>query len=133
MIRTLVIGLVLAITATVGRLPPGEAAAQAPPSFVTAQVQSPETAPAIVPPSKTPTVLSRIQQEPTPGQAPPNVAVVPPAGNPQVVCGLTMWQVDPETDPKIRQSARSAQGQKPNAIRQPDFKIRRIAPTVCRD
>jgi hypothetical protein len=131
MIRSLAI--VLAITATVGRLPPGEAAAQAPPSVAVVQVQPPQTAPGIVPPSTKPTVLFRIQQEPTPGQAPPNVAVVPPAGNPQVVCGLTMWQVDPETDPKIRQSAQPAPGLKPNAIQRPDFKIRRIAPTVCRD
>ena len=132
MIRSLVIGLVLAITATLGRLPPGEAAAQAPPSVAAAQVQ-PQAAPAIVPPSKEPTVLFRIQPGPTPGQVPPNVAALPPPGNPRVVCGLTMWQVDPETDPKIRQPAPVAPGLKPHDIRQPDFKIRRIAPTVCRD
>lgn len=132
MIRSLVVGLVLVVTATVGRLPSGDAAAQEPPSVAVVQVQ-PEAAPAILPLSKKPTVLFRIQPEPTLAQAPPNVAVLPPAGSPQVVCGLTMWQVDPETDPKIRQSAQPAPGLKPNATRQPDFKIRRIAPTVCRD
>lgn len=133
MIRSLVAGIVLAILATVCRLPLGGAAAQESSPVAVVQVQPPQNAPGIVPPSKKPPALFRIQPEPTPGQAPPNVAVLPPAGNPHVVCGLTMWQVDPETDPKIRQSAPPAPGQKPNAIRQPDFKIRRIAPTVCRD
>jgi hypothetical protein len=133
MIRSLVAGLVLAILATVCSLPLGGAVAQESSPVAVVQVQPTETAPAIVPPSKKPTVLFRIQPEPTAGQAPPNVAVVPPARNPQVVCGLTMWQVDPETDPKIRQSAQPAPGLKPNAIQRPDFKIRRIAPTACRE
>jgi hypothetical protein len=44
-----------------------------------------------------------------------------------------MMQVDPNTDPKIRRDVPSAPAQKPNLIRQPDFKIRRITPTVCRE
>jgi len=51
----------------------------------------------------------------------------------KVSCGLTMVQVDPELDPKIRRELPRPAGQKPNLLRQPDFRVRRITPTACRE
>jgi hypothetical protein len=47
----------------------------------------------------------------------------PPAPNPRIICGLTVWQVDPAIDPGIRVEAPD---------RGVDFKIRRIVPETCR-
>lgn len=131
MIRSLALGLVLATGALAGKLPPGEG--QTPP-FAVVHVQPPAGAPSIVPPSKKPPVENLFQ---TPPQNPPDPDV---AGlveqlnaKTKVVCGLTMSQVDPNTDPKIRRDVQPAPGQKPNVIERPDFKIRRITPTVCRE
>ena len=55
------------------------------------------------------------------------------AAKTKVVCGLTMLQVDPTTDPKIRRDVSPAPAQNPNLTRQPDFKIRRITPAMCRE
>ena len=55
------------------------------------------------------------------------------ANTTKVSCGLTMVQVDPKVDPKIRRELPPPAGQKPNLLRQPDFKVRRITPTVCRE
>jgi hypothetical protein len=43
-------------------------------------------------------------------------------GNPKIVCGLTVWQVDPAIDPGIRLRGPD---------RTVDFKIRRVAPPTC--
>jgi hypothetical protein len=51
----------------------------------------------------------------------------------RVSCGLTMVQVDPKVDPRIRRELQTPAGQVPNLVRQPDFKVRRITPTVCRE
>jgi len=133
MIRSLALGLVLAISAVVVKLPEGAAAAQEPSPVATGQGLQVQTAPMIGSPSPKPTYRFRFTPEQPPVQDPAKPTLVPPAENPRVVCGLTMWQVDPETDPKIRQSAQPAPGLQPNAIQRPDFKIRRIAPTVCRE
>jgi hypothetical protein len=133
MIRSLALGLVLAMSATMGKLPSGEAAAQEPSPVAVVQVQRPDNAPAIVSPSTKQTIRIKFLPEQQHAQDTPNVTIVPSAENPRVVCGLTMWQVDPETDPKIRPSVSPPQGQKPTSISQPDFKIRRIVPTICRE
>jgi hypothetical protein len=44
-----------------------------------------------------------------------------------------MVQVDPKVDPRIRRELQTPAGQVPNLVRQPDFKVRRITPTVCRE
>jgi len=138
MIRSLALGLVLATGALFGKLPPGEgqtAAAGQPPPFVVTPVQPPTGAPSIAPPSKKAPLENLFQNRP---QTPPDHDVAAAlveqlADKTKVVCGLTMSQVDPNTDPKIRRDLPAAPAQKPNLIRQPDFKIRRITPTVCRD
>ncbi len=138
MIRALALGLVLAIGALAGKLPPGEgqttAHGQTPP-LVVAPVQPPAGASSLVPPSKKATFENLFQTLP---QSPtdPDVAarlVEQLSEKTKVVCGLTMVQVDPNLDPKIRLERPLPAGQKPNLIRQPDFKIRRITPTVCRE
>jgi hypothetical protein len=138
MIRSLALGLVLATGALAGKLPPGEgqiaAPVQPPPSLVV-QVQPPTGAPPIVPPSKKAPFENLFQNGP---QNPPDPDVAARlveqlAEKTKVVCGLTMSQVDPNLDPKIRRDVPAAPAQKPNLIRQPDFKIRRITPTVCRE
>jgi hypothetical protein len=43
--------------------------------------------------------------------------------NPRVVCGLTVWQVDPDFDAKIRITPPNTEGV--------DFTIRRITPPPC--
>jgi hypothetical protein len=138
MIRSLALGLVLATGALFGKLPPGEgqtAAAGQPPPFVVTPVQPPTGAPSIAPPSKKAPLENLFQNRP---QTPPDHDVAAAlveqlADKTKVVCGLTMSQVDPNTDPKIRRDLPAAPAQKPNLNKQPDFKIRRITPTVCRD
>lgn len=138
MIRSLALGLVLAIAALVGKLPPGEgqvAAQGQPPPFLVVQVQPPAGAPSIVSPSKKAPFENLFQTLP---QIPPDPDVAArlleeQAAKTKVVCGLTMQQVDPKTDAKIRRDVAPPATQKPNLVRQPDFKIRRITPTVCRE
>ena len=138
MIRSLALGLVLATAALVGKLPPGEgqttAHAQTPP-FLVAHVQPPAGAPSIVPPPKKAPFENLFQALP---QNPPDPDVAAglleqQAAKTKVVCGLTMLQVDPKTDAKIRRDVPPASAQKPNLGTRPDFKIRRITPTVCRE
>ena len=137
MIRSLALGLVLAIGALAGKLPPGEgqtaAYGQTPP-FLVVHVQPPTGAPSIVPPSKKAPFENLFQNRPQSPPDPDVAALVEQlADKTKVVCGLTMVQVDPKTDAKIRRDVASAPAQKPNLSRQPDFKIRRITPTVCRE
>jgi hypothetical protein len=54
----------------------------------------------------------------------PYAGTVKPANPPKVVCGLTMFQVDPAIDPKIIVPAKPGD---------PEPKIRRISPSVCRE
>jgi hypothetical protein len=56
----------------------------------------------------------------------PRAARVPhglAAASPRVVCGLQIWEVDPDVDPGIHL---------PVPDRRADFKIQRIVPPVCR-
>jgi hypothetical protein len=132
MIRSLALGLVLATGALVGKLPPGEG--QTPP-FAVVQLQPPAGAPSIVPPPKK-APFENLFQNPPQNPPAPDVAtglVEQLADKTKVVCGLTMSQVDPNTDPKIRRDVPAATAQKPNLNKQTDFKIRRITPTVCRE
>lgn len=77
----------------------------------------PESAPAIFAPSvKESRQLFRLQD-----------AVTPPSaarGEPRVLCGLTLWPVDPDLDSKMRV---------PSSDRDVDSKIRRVVPSVCHD
>ncbi len=131
MIRSLALGLVLATGALAGKLPPGEG--QTPP-FAVVQPQPPAGAPSIAPPSKKPP-FENLFQTPPQNPADPDVAglVEELKAKTKVVCGLTMTQVDPNTDPKIRRDIPTATAQKPNLNKQTDFKIRRVTPTVCRE
>jgi hypothetical protein len=139
MVRSLALGLVLATGALVGRLPPGEGQAvahgQTPPLLV-AHVQPPTTgAPSVVSPSKKAPFENLFQNLPK-NPPDPDVAaalVEQLAAKTKVVCGLTMLQVDPTTDPKIRRDVSPAPAQNPNLTRQPYFKIRRITPAMCRE
>jgi hypothetical protein len=45
------------------------------------------------------------------------------AARPRIVCGLLIWEVDPDVDPGI---------QLPVPDGRADFKIQRIVPPVCR-
>ena len=136
MIRSFALGLVLAAGAVVGKLPPGEGPITAhgqTSSILVVQVQPPTGAPSVVPPSKKDPFENLFRSLPK-NPPDPDVAarlVEQLAAQTKVVCGLTMLQVDPNVDPKIRRDVSPAP-QKPNPIRQPDFKIRRITPTVCR-
>jgi hypothetical protein len=60
---------------------------------------------------------------PTPGVGSPG-AVKLSTGPAQVVCGLTMWQMDPTIDSKIRA---------PLGADTTAFKVRRIVPSICRE
>lgn len=137
MVRSLLPGLIVAVGATVGQLPSGDgqsATSQQAPS-ASVQAQPSNDVPSVVPPS-TKDPFRNVFQTARPTPPDPDVLASlakQVAANTQVVCGLTMWQVDPNTDPKIRPSVPSASGQKPSFMGQPDFKIRRIIPTVCRE
>jgi hypothetical protein len=138
MVRSLALGLVLATGALAGKLPPGEKYIAAPgqtPPLLVAHIQPPRGAPSVVPPPKKGPFENLFRNLPK-NPPDPDVAaalVEQVAARTKVVCGLTMLQVDPNTDPKIRRDVSAATGQKPNLIRQPDFKIRRITPPVCRE
>ena len=138
MVGSLALGLVLATGALVGKLPAGEghiaARGQTPP-VLAVHVQPPTGAPLVVPPPKKGPFENLFQNLPKNPPDPDVAAALAEqlAARTKVVCGLTMLQVDPNTDPKIRRDVSAAPGQKPNLIRQPDFKIRRITPSVCRE
>ena len=138
MVRSLALGLVFATGALAGKLPPGEGLTAAPsqtPPVLVVPVQPPTGAPSVVaPPKKAP--FENLFQNLPKNPPDPDVAaalVEQLAAKTKVVCGLTMLQVDPNTDPKIRRDVSPAPAQHPNLIRQPDFKIRRITPTACRE
>jgi hypothetical protein len=139
MVRSLVLGLVLAIGATVGQLPSSEAQTtlpQQPMPVTPAEAQTPPATASIVPPSKNDPFLKVFQTPQAPTPDPRNGTqelTAPPVENPRVICGLTMWEVDPNTDPKIRPSVSPTPGPTPNSHKKPDFKIRRIIPTLCRE
>ena len=122
MIRSLAFGLVLALGAVAGRLPPGEgpitAHWQTSPVLVV-QVQPTTGAPSIVPLSKKPPFENLFQNlpknPPDPGVAAALVEQL--AARTKVVCGLTMLQVDPNTDPKMRRDVSPAPAQNPNLTR----------------
>jgi hypothetical protein len=132
MIRSLALGLLFATGATAGRLPLWER--QTTPSAVV-QVQPPPGAPSIAPPSKKAPFENLFQNRPTdPPDADKAAELVERlTAQTKVVCGLTMTQIDPNTDPKIRRDLPATTAQKPNLNKQPDFKIRRVTPTVCRE
>jgi hypothetical protein len=141
MVCSLALGLVLfsgATAALPGRLPPGEVpttvAAQAPPEL-RVNVQPPAAAPSVVPPPKKTPFENLFQNLPrTPSHSDAAAALAEQlAARTKVVCGLTMMLVDPNMDPKIRVGVSAAPAQPPHVIVQPDFKIRRITPTVCRE
>ena len=139
MVRSLALGLVLATGALAGRLPPGEgqtvAHGQTPPGLVV-PVQPPTSgAPSAVPPSKKAPFENLFQNLPKNPSDPDVAAALAEhlAAKTKVVCGLTMLQVDPNTDPKIRRDVSAAPAQNSDLTRRPDFKIRRITPTACRE
>jgi hypothetical protein len=137
MVRSFALGLVLA-SAMAGRLPPGEGFITAPgqtPHGQVVPVQPPTGVPSVVPPPKKGPFENLFQQRPKISPDPDVAAALVEqlAARTKVVCGLTMVQVDPNTDPKIRRDVSAAPAQKPSLSRQPDFKIRRITPTVCRE
>ena len=138
MIRTLALGLVLATGAAAGQTPPGAGQMAAPPQVspvVIVQLQSPTSAPSIVPPPAKDSYGNLFQTTPARPQTQEALAALAEqlTARTHVVCGLTMMQVDPKTDAKIRRDLPSPPAQKPNVSSQPDFKIRRIVPTVCRE
>ena len=98
-------------------------------------VQPPTGAPSVVPPPKNGPFENLFQNLPKNPQDPDVAAALVEqlAAKTKVVCGLTMVQVDPNTDPKIRRDVSAPPAQQTNLIRQPDFKIRRITPPVCRE
>lgn len=138
MIRSLALGLVLTTGAVAGELPSGAGQTAAPPRalpVVVVQDQSPTGAPSIVPPPVKNSFQNLFQTTPATPEAREAAAALAGqlAARTQVVCGLTMVQVDPKTDAKIRRDIPPVPAQKPDINQQPDFKIRRIVPTVCRD
>ena len=132
MIHSLALGLVFATGAWAGQLPTGEGQT---PAVAVVQVQPPAGTPPAVPPSKKVPFENLFQNRPQQPPDPDAVAglVEQLADKTKVVCGLTMTQVDPKMDPKIRRDLPAAPAQKPNPGSQPDFKIRRVTPTVCRE
>jgi hypothetical protein len=138
MIRLLALGVVFTTGAVAGGRPPLAAQTAASPQLspvLVVQAQSPTGAPSIVPPPAKDSYRNVFQTTAARPQAQEALAALAeqlPA-KAHVVCGLTMIQVDPKTDAKIRRDLPSAPTQEPNISKQPDFKIRRIVPTVCRD
>ena len=135
MVRSLLLGLVMAMGAALQGLPARALrrhVTQAPLASSVARQPSKSLSPLVPPPTKAP--FEVIFQTPTPQD--PDVLLrlkSLAAARTEVSCGLTMVQVDPDLNPRIRRELPPAGGQKPNLIRQPDFKIRRITPTVCRE
>jgi len=115
MVSALLLGTVLALLGGAG-----DQALQPPTPQPRQATQDPtpsESAPAIFAPSaKSSRQLFRLQD-----------AVTPPSearGEPRVLCGLTLWPVDPDLDSKMRV---------PSPDRDVDSKIRRVVPSVCHD
>ena len=86
-----------------------------------------DTALSIVPPVRKnpyaglfPVARATARQRPTD----PSAAARTPASTPRVVCGMTMWQVDPELDARIRIAAPS------HGV---ESRIQRIEPPSCRE
>jgi hypothetical protein len=137
MVRSLLLGLVIATGAALQGLPAVRAhtamLAQAPlaPSVT---VQPSQDRSPLVPPSKK-APFRVIFQNAAPPQHPDALLRLKElvATDTKVSCGLTMVQVDPKVDPRIRRELPTPAGQKPNVLRQPDFKVRRITPTICRE
>jgi hypothetical protein len=131
---TLVVGLFAVVSGAAGNRLPGPESPAAPPATAYQATSTP--ADRQRPPEGSSTIVPTPKKKPfadifsTPGVtrrdariAPPAIAPVPPA-NPRVICGMTVWQTDPNVDPKIRLSV-------PDSGR--DFKIRRIRPSACAD
>lgn len=140
MILSSILGLVLAVGSTTGQLPAAEqqmSSSQQPPrSLVPEQTQPSLETPPIEPLTKGP--FKGLFQTQPPLRPAPSVAAglfTQLAANKKVVCGLAMWPVDPNTDPKIHLSSPSPEksAQKPMLERQHDFKVRRITPTMCHE
>jgi hypothetical protein len=136
MVRSLLLGLVMATGAALQGLPAVRAhtamLVQAPPAPVVTVQPSPEQSPVVPPATQAPFRVTF--QNPTP-QARDALLRLKElvATDTKVSCGLTMVQVDPKLDPRIRRELPPPAGQTPNLLRQPDSKIRRITPTVCRE
>jgi len=137
MVRSLLLGLVLATGAALQGLPAVRAQtamlAQAPlaPSVTGQPTQ--DMSPLVPPTTKAPFRVT-FQNPPSP-QDPDALRRLKElvVTDTKVSCGLTMVQVDPKVDPKIRRELPPPAGQKPNLLRHPDFKVQRITPTVCRE
>ena len=138
MIRSSILGLVLAVGSTTGQLPAGDQ--QTSPS----QPQSvalEQTQPSLQTPPVDPLTIGPFKGlfQPRPSLPPdPNLAAALLAQQTEkkrVACGLTMWTVDPSTDPKIHLPLlpQAKPGQKPVLEKQHDFKVRRITPTICHE
>ena len=124
MVRTLLLGLVLAAGAVPQEVPPALSVKGQP---------TQEMSPLAPPSTKAPFRMTF--QNPTAPQDPDALLRLEKlvVSDSKVSCGLTMVQVDPKVDSKIRRELPTAADQKPNLLRQPDFKIRRITPAVCRE
>ncbi len=137
MVRSLLLGLVLAMGAALQGLPAVRAQtamlAQAPMAPAVTGQPAREMSPIVPPATKAPFRI--IFQNPGSPQDPAVVLRLKGlvAARTEVSCGLTMVQVAPNIDPGIHRELPPPVGQTPHLIRQPDFKIRRITPTVCRD
>ena len=137
MVRSLLLGLVIATGAALQGLPAVRAQtgmlAQAPLAPSVTGQPSQDRSPLVPPSKKAPFRVTF--QDPPPPQDPDALLRLKElvATGSKVSCGLTMVQVDPKVDPKIRRELPPPTGQKPNLLRQPDFKVRRITPTVCRE
>ena len=137
MVRSLLLGLVLATGAALQGLPAVRAQtamlAQAPPAPSVTGQPSQDMSPIVPPSTKAPFRVTF--QNPASPQDPDALRRLKElvVTDTKVSCGLTMVQVDPKIDPKIRRELPPPAGQKPNLLRQPDFKVRRITPTVCRE
>jgi hypothetical protein len=86
-----------------------------------------EAIPSIFPPAKKSPYSDLFRYEariPRDPQIRSTPLATPPALNPRIICGLTVWKVDPNIDPKIRLSLPDG------GI---DFKIRRVTPSTCRE
>ena len=137
MVRSLLLGLVLATGAALQGLPVVRAQtamlAQAPLAPSVAAQPSQDRSPLVPPSTKAPFRVTFLY--PAPPQDPDALLRLKElvVTDTKVSCGLTMVRVDPKVDPKIRRELPRQAGQLPNLLRQPDFKVRRITPTVCRE
>ena len=137
MVRSLLLGLVLATGAALQGLPAVRAQtamlAQSPLAPSVTGQPSQDMSPLVPPSTKAPFRVTF--PNPTSPQDPDALRRLKElvVTDTKVSCGLTMVQVDPKVDPKIRRELPPPAGQKPNLLGQPDFKVRPITPTVCRE